>query len=110
MIRVTLFKNDLGLYGFKSEGHAEYDDTGKDIVCAAVSILTYTAYRSCIKNCNLKKNDYIEGMHDDGFMEFYSKVQNHDVDLIFKTLLEGVKSLEESYGQYVRLEMEERDV
>lgn len=110
MIKVTLFKNNLGFYGFKSEGHAGYDDHGKDIVCAASSILTYTAYRSCIVNCNLKKKDYIEAFDDDGFMEFYSKVQNHDVDLIFKTLIEGVKSLEENYGQFVRLEMEEKDV
>lgn len=110
MIRVTLFKNKLGFYGFKSKGHAEYDDAGKDIVCAAVSILTYTAYKSCIVNCNLRKSDYKSSMNDDGYMDFYSNVQNEKIDLILKTLLEGVKSLQESYGQYVRLEMEEKDV
>lgn len=109
MIKVTLFKNDSGFYGFKSKGHADYDDYGKDIVCAAVSVLTNTVCNSIVYNCNLKEGDYIY-KEDDGYLEFYSKVQNHDVDLILKTLLEGVKRLEESYGQYVRLEMEERYV
>lgn len=110
MIVVTLFKNEKGFYGFRSQGHADYDDYGKDIVCAAVSILTHTVYKSAIVNCHLKRGDYTEKMiedDDESLMEFISKVQNDDLDLIMKTLLEGVKSLVESYGQFVRLEMEE---
>lgn len=41
MIRITIYKdrssNDIT--GFKSEGHAGYSTSGKDIVCAAVSVL-----------------------------------------------------------------------
>ncbi|MBO4264819.1 MAG: ribosomal-processing cysteine protease Prp [Clostridia bacterium] len=40
MIKITFFKHDDVLYGFRETGHAEYDDAGKDIVCAAVSSMT----------------------------------------------------------------------
>lgn len=40
MIKVTFFKSGDIYYGFRETGHAEYDDPGKDIVCAAVSAMT----------------------------------------------------------------------
>ena len=40
MIRVRFFKRDGVYYGFRETGHAEFDDAGKDIVCAAVSAMT----------------------------------------------------------------------
>ena len=110
MIVVTLFKNKEGFYGFRSKGHADYDEYGRDIVCAAVSFLTHTTYRSAVVNCQLNDGDYsyreIED-DDESLMEFISRVQDDRLDLIIKTLLEGVKSLVEGYGQFVRLEMEE---
>lgn len=36
------FKEENNSYTFSITGHANYDDIGKDIVCAAVSILTTT--------------------------------------------------------------------
>ncbi len=38
MITVNFYKN-----GFVASGHAEYDDYGRDIVCAAVSAITVGA-------------------------------------------------------------------
>ncbi len=40
MVKITFFKRDGVYYGFRETGHAEFDDTGKDIVCAAVSAMT----------------------------------------------------------------------
>jgi len=42
MITVTFYYKNEELVGFHSEGHAGYDDSGKDIVCAAVSALVFT--------------------------------------------------------------------
>ena len=33
---------NINTYSFEAKGHAEYDEYGKDIVCAAVSILVVT--------------------------------------------------------------------
>ncbi len=40
MIKITFLKRDGVYYGFREEGHAGYDESGKDIVCAAVSAMT----------------------------------------------------------------------
>lgn len=42
MITVTFYCKNDELVGFQSEGHAGYDESGKDIVCAAVSVLVFT--------------------------------------------------------------------
>ena len=39
MILVTIYKNQNGYIGFEAEGHAEYSESGTDIICAAVSVL-----------------------------------------------------------------------
>ncbi len=46
MIRVTIRKKENEIVGFRSEGHAEYDDSGKDIICAAVSTLVINTINS----------------------------------------------------------------
>lgn|SRR5574344_784086 len=47
MINVTIYKDSAGEYvGFKFLGHAESARYGKDIVCAAVSILVLNTMNS----------------------------------------------------------------
>ncbi len=47
MINVTIYKNhNNDIVGFETEGHAGYDDSGKDIVCAAVSMLVINTVNS----------------------------------------------------------------
>ncbi len=43
MIRVSFLHQGDELIGFLANGHALYDDPGKDIVCAAVSAVLITA-------------------------------------------------------------------
>ena len=40
MVKVTFFKRNGVYYGFRESGHADYDESGKDIVCAAISAMT----------------------------------------------------------------------
>ena len=47
MITISIYKNAEGIYnGFKVLGHAGFDDKGKDIVCAAVSVLVINTINS----------------------------------------------------------------
>ena len=44
MIKIDLFKNEKNLIvAYAVNGHADYAEEGKDIVCAAVSVLTQAA-------------------------------------------------------------------
>ena len=50
MIDVVIYQNSNSEYiGFKTDGHAEYDDPGQDIVCSAVSAITITILNSVEK-------------------------------------------------------------
>ena len=45
MIRIKIERNSLGkILGFEAKGHAEAGPKGKDIVCAAVSVLTDSVF------------------------------------------------------------------
>ena len=47
MTKVTIYKNKSGEYlKFTCDGHAGYADYGKDIVCAAISILVINTVNS----------------------------------------------------------------
>lgn len=44
MIKVSIKKNEI-----KIDGHALYDEYGKDIVCASVSSIVITTINACLK-------------------------------------------------------------
>ena len=40
MTKVTFFKREGVYYGFSETGHAGFEESGKDIICAALSAMT----------------------------------------------------------------------
>ena len=48
MIKVNINKNNNIIEEIKLNGHAMYDDYGKDIVCAGVSTLLNTTVNACL--------------------------------------------------------------
>ena len=41
MTKITFYKTEDGIYyGFRESGHAGFDDSGHDIICAAISAMT----------------------------------------------------------------------
>ncbi|MCI5675072.1 MAG: ribosomal-processing cysteine protease Prp [Ezakiella sp.] len=108
MVKVTLYRKNNRYCGYKSSGHADYADKGEDIVCSAISILTYTIYRSAVVNLCLREEDYSLRTKD-GFLEFRIKRQDDNTELLFDTLKEGILSLQENYGRYVQLEILEME-
>lgn len=104
MIKIVAFRNKEHI-GFEIKGHADYDDHGYDIVCAAVSILSHTIYRSLVVNLDLE--DELDVEIKDGFMTLLLARRGKDVDLLFDTFIEGIRSLEEGYGDFIKLTLEE---
>ena len=61
MIEIKLYKNDMGNYHrYEVEGHAEYAEYGKDIVCAGVSALTQSALFTLEEMCINIRSGYDE--------------------------------------------------
>lgn len=85
-------------------GHAEYDESGKDIVCAAVS----TAIIVTANAINLVGfNDHIELVIEEG----YFKIEVNDNDDILNKLLLNLEytlhDLEKQYPKYIKYQKEE---
>ncbi|BFL72461.1 MULTISPECIES: ribosomal-processing cysteine protease Prp [Anaerococcus] len=96
MIKVTTLYDKDTLKGFKIIGHADYGEHGKDIVCAAVSMLAYTTVNS------LDSYNYeVDFSDDEEIMELLVKNPSHDSEVILNTFSTGIRTLTQSYGDFV---------
>jgi hypothetical protein len=96
MIKVYTFYDKDTLKGFKIIGHADYGEHGKDIVCAAVSMLAYTTVNS------LDRYNYEVDFSDDGeTMELLVKNPSNDSEVILNTFSTGIRTLTQSYSDFV---------
>lgn len=102
MIDVTLLKKKKKRLGFAIKGHANFDQHGYDIVCAAVSILSYTAVNTL---------DYYEVefdfFDDDNEMKISLKNPNEKSEIILNDFEIGIKTLLTNYNEYVNLNYRE---
>jgi hypothetical protein len=107
MIDINLLKRK-GIYqGLTTKGHALFDDYGKDIVCAAASVLVINTINSIETLTSDKINvDVVPG---DGIinMEFISS-PTHESRLLMDSLLLGLQSIRKKYGDnYLRVNIKE---
>ncbi len=111
MIVVKIYKdrNDY-IKRYTIKGHANYDSYGKDIVCAAISVLGQTALLSLVKVCGLEEKSIKYSIDNKiGFLdvELPKKIEIsilNKTQIVLETLLVGVNSVIESYPEYVTLE------
>ena len=104
MITVSIFKNNADkISGFSVSGHAGFAEEGEDIVCSAVTALSFNAVNSIDAFCKdkiiLDKADDSEG----GYLEFYIKNPSKEADLLLKSYELGIKSICEEYGEHVNI-------
>ena len=103
MTRVTLWEDDEGLLrGYEVTGHSGYDEMGSDIVCAAVSILTINTINAI--------ESFTEGKpqissDEDRTRCVFTEAPGEAELLLLKTYELGIRSMEESYGKYVKVKV-----
>lgn len=108
MISVTLHKTNDLYDGFVVSGHSEYSEIGTDIVCAAVSILSYTALNSMSLVADISESDISYDVEEDtGFLKIKTQKNNEKTDVIYRNFLVGIKLLLEDYNNYITLNYEE---
>lgn len=84
-------------------GHANYAEEGKDIVCAAVSILFYSLVAS-IEEEMLEGNLTKEIKKGESILRCTPKKgYEGTIELIFWTILNGLSLMAEAYPDYVNL-------
>lgn len=114
MIEVTIYKNNNGsIEGYNVTGHAEYDVYGKDIVCAAVSVLAQTILISLVEVCNVEEEKINYNIDDKKGIVNVKIPQDialniaNDMEIVLKTFEVGIKSIVENYSEYVTLKYKE---
>ena len=102
MIDVNLLLKKENIVGFEITGHADYNEYGKDIVCSAVSILAYT----CVNTLELYIDNY---SFNDNYetMKLLAFDMNDKVEVVFTNFKTGIWTLEQSYGNFVKLNYKE---
>lgn len=107
MIYVEFYKNKKGFFkGFSFKGHAEFEEYGKDIVCAAVSC----AVRLCCNGLTeiAKKNVLIKEEDGEiGLKVLNEEVKDEVVQIFLKALKLEIGLIEKSYSENVKLKVTE---
>lgn len=93
-----LFDENDEPFGFRIGGHAGFEASGRDIICAAVSILAYTFLESVSELTNEPFVSEVDEAH--GLIRFRFKEKPlHEGRLLFQALLEGLRMINEEYGE-----------
>ena len=108
MIEITVQKKADNFQKVVCSGHAEYNVDGEDIVCSAVSSIVQTAALGMLTVAAAP----VRVIKDDEKAYFeivipkdLSKEVDHDVQIIFATMMCGIGDLSEEYSDFIELEV-----
>jgi uncharacterized protein YsxB (DUF464 family) len=105
MTSITIKKTKAGDFaGFSCEGHAGSDDKGKDIVCAAISVLTINTVNSL--DILAKEALEVEKDEGSGFISVTFKDKPSEQSrLLMDSYVLGISEVFKSYGKkHIKLE------
>lgn len=88
--------------GFDVEGHAGFSESGKDLVCSAVSMLVITTLNAL--EAFTEDETSCVSDEEEGTIQFrFRRRPSHDAELLIRTLILGLESLEDNsdYEPYV---------
>ena len=94
MIKVEIENNKIEI-----KGHANYDDYGKDIVCASVSSIVITTINAIIEFD--PESIYYEDLNNRILIE---KIKDDDItNKLINNMIELLEELEESYKDNIKI-------
>ena len=94
MIKVKVTKKCISVLG-----HADYDDYGKDIVCASVSSIAITSI-----NLALKLNDKsLDVVQKEGLIDAKVLVKDEIINKILLNMKDMLEELSKDYERYVKI-------
>ena len=113
MIRISVRQDRDGfIKAFFVKGHADYDEAGRDIVCAAVSAVVQTAVIGLTDIAGLKpeynqqdENGFLQCILPEGLTE----QDRNTASIILNTMLVGLKSIQYGYSDFISIKEREVD-
>ena len=109
-IVLTLDKDDR-IIKLKSKGHAEFEDSGKDIVCSAVSVYFINTINTLTELVKVEKFiNYEIGSNYTKLEIDYKGMTSKEIEstsLILNSLKLALNSIKDTYNEYISVEYEE---
>ncbi|PAQ16358.1 hypothetical protein CD798_01820 [Bacillaceae bacterium SAOS 7] len=107
MIRVNISKHPSGkISSFTMEGHAEFAEHGKDLVCAAATAVSFGALNAIL---SLTEADLqIDQGEEGGFLRCVvpgnlSENEREKVQLLLEGMIVSLQTIERDYGEYIKI-------
>ncbi|KGX83242.1 ribosomal-processing cysteine protease Prp [Pontibacillus marinus] len=107
MIQVLVTRNEHGqISAFEISGHAESGPYGHDIVCAAVSAVSFGAVNAVMKLCEFEP--HIEQGGEGGYLrvelpEQLSSDTYEKATLLLEGMMVSLETIERDYGEYMTI-------
>ena len=100
MIKIQINKTNNKYSSLIVSGHSNYDEHGKDIVCAGVSAIVTGGINALI----LENKNLIAYEVKDGYVNIdVLNIENNNIQLIMDVVIIQLKTIEESYKKYVKI-------
>ena len=100
MIKVNIEKNDTKIVSLEVSGHSNYDEKGKDIVCAGVSAIIVGGINALL-NENKAIIDY---KCKEGYAYIFVKdIDNDNINKILDVITTQLYTIEESYPKFIKI-------
>lgn len=106
MTNITVYCRDNTYIGFYISGHSGYADSGEDIVCAGISVLTINFINS-IEKLTDEKFAMFEHENDGTIDYMLEDKPGRDAEILFQSLVLGLVELEKEYKDFISLDYKE---
>lgn len=103
MIDVIAFAKYGKYTGLKVSGHAGFGEEGRDIVCAAVSVLTLNLANSIEQFCD---DDFTVDSND-GFFHLTLQDRSEKSGLLLDSCILGLMDIGEEYRDFIKINLQE---
>ncbi|MEG0742594.1 MAG: ribosomal-processing cysteine protease Prp [Clostridia bacterium] len=106
MTTVDVFRDEQGVRGLRVSGHAGYAKSGRDIVCAAASVLITTcanALESVAGVMPVIEQDERSTVICVALPPRLEPGREHDARVIFRTVLQGFADIAAQYPTYLQI-------
>ena len=104
MISATIYEGENGYAACRITGHSGQAEAGRDIVCAAVSILGCTCVNALESICGIQADITA---NDDGILSFrlpeITAAENEKAQILMGALKQGLSDLAAEYPRNVML-------
>lgn len=99
MIKIKIDYNDNFIKSMKISGHANYEEHGKDIICASVSSMVILSANLALKY----KQDSLKVKQEEGLVDIDILIEDEFVNLIFSNLKDELEELSKDYKKHVKI-------